>query len=142
MRTLLCLSVTLLKTNISSSHTGSSEFPLDVLVLYFLFVSAGSPKMSTSTYTPTFLSVRNWPEITWLGYKFVIFSLTGATKLQILNSDVSYFNFDRVSDYAVYYVFCERVKVFVCPSHELWLQQVTAQAIILKHTHVQLHRKV
>lgn len=56
---------TLVKTNISSSHTGSKEFPLDVLVLYFLFVSVGSPNMSTSTYTPTFLSVKNWPEITW-----------------------------------------------------------------------------
>ena len=29
-----------------------------------LMVSVGRPYMSTSTYVPTFLSERNWPEMT------------------------------------------------------------------------------
>lgn len=53
-----------------------------------------------------------------------------------------YPNLDSIGDYPIHYVFCERVKVFVRPSHELRLQQVAAAAIVLKHTHVQLHREV
>jgi len=59
--------LTFLKTMGSSSHTGLMALLFwEVLVFSaFLLVSAGSPNMSTSTYTPTRRSVRNWPEITW-----------------------------------------------------------------------------
>lgn len=66
----LCL--TFLKTIGSSSHTGLMALLFwEVLVFSaFLLVSAGSPNISTSMYTPTRRSVRNWPEITWKhGYK-------------------------------------------------------------------------
>lgn len=61
----LCL--TFLKTIGSSSHTGLMALLFwEVLVFSaFLLVSAGSPNISTSMYTPTRRSVRNWPEITW-----------------------------------------------------------------------------
>lgn len=49
----------------SSSHTGLKEFPWEVFVLNFLFVSTGKPNISTSTYIPTRLSDRNCPEIIW-----------------------------------------------------------------------------
>lgn len=63
----LCL--TFLNTIGSSSHTGLMALLFwEVLVFSaFLLVSAGSPNISTSTYTPTRRSVRNWPEITWHG---------------------------------------------------------------------------
>lgn len=59
--------LTFLKTIGSSSHTGLMALLFwEVLVFSaFLLVSAGSPNISTSTYTPTRRSVRNWPEITW-----------------------------------------------------------------------------
>lgn len=59
--------LTFLKTIGSSSHTGLMALLFwEVLVFSaFLLVSAGSPNMSTSTYTPTRRSVRNWPEITY-----------------------------------------------------------------------------
>lgn len=48
----------------SSSQTGLMALPCDVLVLKaFLLVSTGRPNMSISTYVPTFLSDRNWPEM-------------------------------------------------------------------------------
>lgn len=58
--------LTFLKTMGSSSHTGLTALLFwDVLVFSaFLLVSAGSPNMSTSTYTPTRRSVTNWPEMT------------------------------------------------------------------------------
>ena len=64
---LSCLRLTFLKTMGSSSHTGLMALLFwEVLVFSaFLLVSAGSPNMSTSTYTPTRRSVRNWPEITY-----------------------------------------------------------------------------
>lgn len=50
----------------SSSQTGLMALPWDVLVLNaFLLVSTGKPNMSISTYVPTFLSDRNWPEMIW-----------------------------------------------------------------------------
>lgn len=57
---------TFLKTMGSSSHTGLMALLFcEVLVFNaFLLVSAGSPNISTSTYTPTRRSVRNCPEIT------------------------------------------------------------------------------
>lgn len=58
------LGLTFLKTMASSSQTGLIALPCDVLVLNaFLLVSTGRPNMSISTYVPTFLSDRNWPEI-------------------------------------------------------------------------------
>lgn len=59
--------LTFLKTIGSSSHTGLMALLFwEVLVFSaFLLVSAGSPNISTSTYTPTRRSVRNWPEITY-----------------------------------------------------------------------------
>lgn len=61
------LYLTFLKTIGSSSHTGLMALLFwEVLVFSaFLLVSAGSPNISTSTYTPTRRSVRNWPEITY-----------------------------------------------------------------------------
>lgn len=58
--------LTFLKMMGSSSHTGLMALLFwEVLVLRaFLLVSAGSPNISTSTYTPTRRSVKNWPEIT------------------------------------------------------------------------------
>jgi len=53
-----------------------------------------------------------------------------------------YLYFDCIGDYSINNVFCKRVKVFVCPSHELWFQQVPTAAIVFKHPHVHLHRKV
>lgn len=67
-RTTSCFSppLTFLKMMGSSSHTGLMALLFwEVLVLSaFLLVSAGSPNISTSTYTPTRRSVTNWPEIT------------------------------------------------------------------------------
>uniref|UniRef100_A0A182QX47 Uncharacterized protein n=1 Tax=Anopheles farauti TaxID=69004 RepID=A0A182QX47_9DIPT len=58
-------STTFLNTNGSSSYTGLMPLSRTILVRNFLrTVSAGSPNMSTSTYVPTFLSVRNWPDMT------------------------------------------------------------------------------
>lgn len=58
------LGLTFLKTMASSSQTGLIALPCDVLVLNaFLLVSTGRPNMSISTYVPTFLSDRNWPEM-------------------------------------------------------------------------------
>lgn len=55
---------TFLKTIASSSQTGLMALPWDVFVLKaFLLVSTGRPNMSISTYVPTFLSDRNWPEM-------------------------------------------------------------------------------
>lgn len=60
------LRFTFLKTIGSSSHTGLMALLFwEVLVFSaFLLVSAGSPNISTSMYTPTRRSVTNWPEIT------------------------------------------------------------------------------
>lgn len=61
---MLGLAQTFLKTMASSSQTGLMALPWDVFVLKaFLLVSTGRPNMSISTYVPTFLSDRNWPEI-------------------------------------------------------------------------------
>lgn len=58
--------LTFLKTMESSSQTGLMALPWEVLVLKaFLLVSTGKPNMSISTYVPTFLSDRNWPEMIW-----------------------------------------------------------------------------
>lgn len=63
---MLPLGLTFLKTMASSSQTGLMALPWDVLVLNaFLLVSTGKPNMSISTYVPTFLSDRNWPEMIW-----------------------------------------------------------------------------
>lgn len=132
---------TLLKTNISSSQTGSREFPLDVLVLYFLFVSAGSPNMSTSTYTPTFLSIKNWPEITWRTIRTYLVE-RGALQRSRTPRRRPYFYLDGVGDDPVHDVFRERVEVFVRPPHELGFQQVAASPVVFEHAHVQLHREV
>lgn len=114
---------------------------MDVLVLYFLFVSVGSPNMSTSTYTPTFLSVKNWPEITWwaIGARLAERGAKGKLKPKARRT---YFNFDGVGDDPVHDVFGERVEVFVRPPHELGFQQVAAAPVVLEHAHVQLHREV
>lgn len=74
-----------------------------------------------------------------------MFVRTSLTKIFLCPNDDTfypYLNFDSIGDYPVHYVFCERVKVFVCPSHELRFQQVAAVAVVLKHPHVQLHREV
>lgn len=63
---MLPLGLTFLKTIASSSQTGLIALPWYVLVLNaFLLVSTGKPNISISTYVPTFLSDRNWPEIIW-----------------------------------------------------------------------------
>lgn len=64
---------TFLKTMGSSSHTGLTALLFcEVLVFSaFLLVSAGSPNISTSTYTPTRRSVSNCPEITCERYRVV-----------------------------------------------------------------------
>lgn len=99
--------------------------------------------MSTSTYTPTFLSVRNWPEITWwiINHPFTITIL--AKKCNVHNAALcSDLNFDSVGNNPIHYVFRERVKVLVRPPHELGFQQVAAAPVVLKHTHVELHGEV
>lgn len=53
-----------------------------------------------------------------------------------------YLDFDRVGDYPVHSGVSERVKVLVCPSHELGFQQVAAATVVFKHAHVELHRQV
>lgn len=53
-----------------------------------------------------------------------------------------YLDFNRVGYDAIHNVHSKGVKVFVCASHELWLQQITTVAVIFKHPHVQLHRQV
>lgn len=58
------------------------------------------------------------------------------TQLDTLNTICPHPNFDCVGDYPVHYVLRKGVKVFVCPSHEFWFQQVAAAAVILKHSHV------
>lgn len=65
--------LTFLKMMGSSSHTGLMALLFwEVLVLRaFLLVSAGSPNISTSTYTPTRRSVKNWPEITYQRHRVV-----------------------------------------------------------------------
>lgn len=56
---------TFLNTNGASSYTGFIPFSRTHLVRNFLrTVSAGRPNMSTSTYVPIFLSLRNWPDST------------------------------------------------------------------------------
>lgn len=64
---LSCNYLTFLKMIGSSSHIGLMALLFwEVLVFNaFLLVSAGSPNISTSTYTPTRRSVRNCPEITY-----------------------------------------------------------------------------
>lgn len=96
--------------------------------------------MSTSTYTPTFLSVKNWPEITWWVIGARLAPLKGKEKTP--EARRTYFNFDGVGDDPVHDVFGEGVKVFVRPPHELGFQQVAAAAVVLEHAHVQLHREV
>ena len=69
-----------MKTMGSSSQTGLMALPWEVLVLKALrLVSTGRPNMSISTYVPTFLSDRNWPEMIWEegGYIYIyIYNIT------------------------------------------------------------------
>lgn len=54
----------------------------------------------------------------------------------------NYLNLDSVGHNAVHYILSEGVKMFVCPSHELRLQQVPTTAVVLKNTQVQLHGQI
>lgn len=77
------LQVTFLKTIGSSSHRGLMALLFwEVLVFSaFLLVSAGSPNISTSMYTPTRRSVRNWPEITLKKHRYNRFHMqSGSTE--------------------------------------------------------------
>lgn len=58
-------STTFLNTNGSSSKIGFNALSRTHRVRnFFRTVSAGNPNMSTSTQTPTFLSLKNWPDKT------------------------------------------------------------------------------
>lgn len=74
--------------------------------------------MSTSTKVPTFLSVRNWPEITWWRFD-VGYVLSKVSNEQSVTLNRLYLDFDGVGDDAVHPGVCERVKVLVRPPHEL-----------------------
>ena len=62
----------------------------------------------------------------------------------VLEKEQEGYYLDRksVGDNAVDCVLCERVKVFVRPSHELGFQPVPAAAIVLIHEEIQLCGKV
>ena len=88
-----------------------------------LMVSVGRPYMSTSTYVPTFLSERNWPAMTCRAHSTVQYStaqhstdLHGALR----------------GDHAVHRGLGEGVELLVLSSHEVWLQQVAAVAVIFE----------
>lgn len=53
-----------------------------------------------------------------------------------------YLHGEHVGHDAVHRVFCEGVKVFVRPPHELGLQSVAAPAVVLEHEEVQLHGQI
>lgn len=141
------LPLTFLKTIGSSSHTGLMALLFwEVLVFRaFLRVSAGSPNISTSMYTPTRRSVRNWPEITW-GTQTQT-SVQDQLELRRhkttkTSEELLHLHRECVGHNAVHRVFCKGVEVFVRPSHELRLQSVAAAAVVLKHEEVELHGQI
>ncbi len=159
-RFLLLTPPTFLKTNGSSSQTGHIALPGIVLVLnFFRTVSAGRPYMSTSTYVPTFLSDKNWPDITCNSPNHERFKppFPGQT-LNWVNSPtcmrmgcepqrVVIFRPEYLDGYcssndAVNSGFRERIEVSVLPPHEVGLQNVAASAVVLKYSQVQHHGQI
>lgn len=141
--------LTFLKTIGSSSQTGLMALLFwEVLVFSaFLLVSAGSPNISTSTYTPTLRSVRNWPEITWNHDNFVSIKVWFSPKMILFwkgfdHRKLLYLHREGVGYNAIHCVFCEGVKVFVRPPHELGFQPVATPTVVLEHKEVELHRQV
>lgn len=131
-------SFTFLKTMASSSQTGLMALPWEVLVLNaFLFVSTGKPNMSISTYVPTFLSDRNWPEMIWkekCNYterKLHTHTYTHKTQTHLHRQCVGY--------YPIHCALSKWVKVLIRPSHKLWFQSVATFPIVLIHAQVELH---
>ncbi len=146
------LSLTFLKTMASSSHTGLMALPWDVLVLNaFLLVSTGRPNMSISTYVPTFLSDRNWPEMIWQeGKKARKKYYQTHTHRRRQRERESFTNTkrqthlyrQRVGYYPIHCALSERVKVFIWPPHKLWFESVATFPIVLVHAQVQLHGQI
>ena len=138
----------------SSSQTGLMALPWDVLVLNaFLLVSTGKPNMSISTYVPTFLSDRNWPEMIWKEGSRA--RQKGKKKKKIKHRerdrDMSFTDTkktnthlyrQRVGDYPVHCALSEGVEVFVRPPHELWFESVATFPVVFIHAQVQLHGQV
>lgn len=136
---------TFLKTMASSSQTGLMALPCDVLVLNaFLLVSTGKPNMSISTYVPTFLSDRNWPEMILKegreskNEEKKKQERKGNTQLQ---ADTNLYR-KRIGYYPVHCALGERVKVLVRPPHKLGLESVATFAVVLIHAQVQLHGQI
>ena len=114
--------------------------------------------MSISTYVPTFLSDRNWPEMIWK---------EGSRARQIVEKKKkkkkdktqrergrqrhelhrhkktnTHLHRQRVGDYPVHCALSERVKVFVRPPHELWFESVATFPVVFIHAQVQLHGQI
>lgn len=140
----------------SSSQRGLIALPWDVLVLKaFLLVSTGKPIMSISTYVPTFLSDRNWPEMIWKegvgrkarGQERVKNILKHTHRQSCINTKrptQTNTHLDRqcVGYYPIHCALSERVKVFIWPSHKLWFESVATFPIVLIHAQVQLHGQI
>lgn len=157
-----------MKTIASSSQTGLIALPWDVLVLKaFLLVSTGRPNMSISTYVPTFLSVKNWPEMICGEekkiYKYIykkenkIKSASGHVPLYAKHNFTLFYQVKRqkdkqqtwrhlhrecVGDNPIHCALSERIEVLIRPSHKLRFQSVATFPVILVHAQVQLHRQI
>lgn len=107
-------------------------------------MSTGKPNMSISTYVPTFLSDRNWPEMIWRGEGRRGIFEKGDEEREREKGRESLTDLYRegVGYYAVHGALGERVEVFVRPPHELRFESEAAFPVVLVHAQVQLHGQV
>lgn len=118
--------------------------------------------MSISTYVPTFLSVRNWPEMIWREidedikcercnvrahiHKRTHMHMRASTHTNThvrkhahthapTHTD-THLNRKCVGYDAIHSALSEGIKVFVRSSHELWFQPVATLPVVLIHAQV------
>lgn len=108
--------------------------------------------MSISTYVPTFLSDRNWPEMIWKEgsrARQIVKKKKDKTQrarwryeLHRHKNTKTHLHRQRVGDDPVHCALSERVKVFVRPPHELWFESVATFPVVFIHAQVQLHGQI